>query len=102
MGSGDVAQLGERRLCKPEVAGSIPVVSIAPAGQGGPGRKKSLESSKIVVAGYKIGGKIAVFYSRRKAAFFDKSIGGYVGKRNPTESSPLISVEGLDILSAHL
>jgi len=25
-----------------------------------------------------------------------------VGKRNPTESSPLISVEGLDILSAHL
>jgi hypothetical protein len=25
---GDVAQLGERRLCKPEVAGSIPVVSI--------------------------------------------------------------------------
>ena len=26
--SGDVAQLGERRLCKPEVAGSIPVVSI--------------------------------------------------------------------------
>ena len=24
---GDVAQLGERRLCKPEVAGSIPVVS---------------------------------------------------------------------------
>ena len=27
-GFGDVAQLGERRLCKPEVAGSIPVVSI--------------------------------------------------------------------------
>ena len=27
-GSGDVAQLGERWLCKPEVAGSIPVVSI--------------------------------------------------------------------------
>jgi hypothetical protein len=26
-GSGDVAQLGERRLCKPEVAGSSPVVS---------------------------------------------------------------------------
>jgi hypothetical protein len=25
--NGDVAQLGERRLCKPEVAGSIPVVS---------------------------------------------------------------------------
>ena len=25
--SGDVAQLGERRLCKPEVAGSIPVFS---------------------------------------------------------------------------
>ena len=25
---GDVAQLGERRLCKPEVAGSTPVVSI--------------------------------------------------------------------------
>ena len=25
---GDVAQLGERRLCKPEVAGSSPVVSI--------------------------------------------------------------------------
>ncbi len=25
---GDVAQLGERWLCKPEVAGSIPVVSI--------------------------------------------------------------------------
>ena len=24
---GDVAQLGERRLCKPEVAGSSPVVS---------------------------------------------------------------------------
>ena len=27
VGSGDVAQLGERRLCKPEVAGSSPVVS---------------------------------------------------------------------------
>jgi hypothetical protein len=27
-GPGDVAQLGERRLCKPEVAGSSPVVSI--------------------------------------------------------------------------
>ena len=27
-GLGDVAQLGERWLCKPEVAGSIPVVSI--------------------------------------------------------------------------
>ena len=27
-GSGDVAQLGERRLCKPEVAGPSPVVSI--------------------------------------------------------------------------
>ncbi len=26
--AGDVAQLGERRLCKPEVAGSTPVVSI--------------------------------------------------------------------------
>ena len=26
--SGDVAQLGERRLCKPEVEGSIPFVSI--------------------------------------------------------------------------
>ena len=25
--NGDVAQLGERGLCKPEVAGSIPVVS---------------------------------------------------------------------------
>jgi hypothetical protein len=25
--SGDVAQLGERRLCKPEVVGSIPIVS---------------------------------------------------------------------------
>ena len=24
---GDVAQLGERRFCKPEVAGSIPVIS---------------------------------------------------------------------------
>jgi hypothetical protein len=28
IGFGDVAQLGERRLCKPEVAGPIPVVSI--------------------------------------------------------------------------
>ena len=28
LGPGDVAQLGERRLCKPEVAGSTPVVSI--------------------------------------------------------------------------
>ena len=27
-GFGDVAQLGERWLCKPEVAGSTPVVSI--------------------------------------------------------------------------
>jgi hypothetical protein len=27
-GAGDVAQLGERRLCKPEVEGSIPFVSI--------------------------------------------------------------------------
>ncbi len=27
-GSGDVAQLGERRLCKPEVVGSSPIVSI--------------------------------------------------------------------------
>jgi hypothetical protein len=26
--NGDVAQLGERRLCKPEVEGSIPFVSI--------------------------------------------------------------------------
>jgi hypothetical protein len=26
-GAGDVAQLGERRLCKPEVEGSIPFVS---------------------------------------------------------------------------
>ena len=25
---GDVAQLGERRLCKPEVVGSSPIVSI--------------------------------------------------------------------------
>ncbi len=25
--AGDVAQLGERWLCKPEVAGSIPVIS---------------------------------------------------------------------------
>ncbi len=25
--SGDVAQLGERGLCKPEVVGSIPIVS---------------------------------------------------------------------------
>ena len=25
---GDVAQLGERRLCKPEVVGSIPIISI--------------------------------------------------------------------------
>jgi hypothetical protein len=24
---GDIAQLGERRLCKPEVTGSIPVIS---------------------------------------------------------------------------
>jgi hypothetical protein len=56
----------------------------------------------FVVAPLRSGGKIAVFYSRRKAAFFDKSIGGYVGKRNPTESSPLISVGSLDILSAHL
>ena len=24
---GDVAQLGERRLCKPEVVGSIPIIS---------------------------------------------------------------------------
>ena len=24
---GDIAQLGERRLCKPEVAGSIPAIS---------------------------------------------------------------------------
>ena len=30
MGFGDVAQLGERWLCKPEVAGPIPVVSIKP------------------------------------------------------------------------
>jgi hypothetical protein len=75
---------------------------LPPQGRGADRRRKSFESSKIAVAGYKIGGKIAVFYSRRKAAFFDKSIGGYVGKRNPTESSPLISVEGLDILSAHL
>lgn len=29
---GDVAQLGERRLCKPEVAGSIPVVSMQVVG----------------------------------------------------------------------
>ena len=29
---GDVAQLGERRLCKPEVAGSTPVVSIVGPG----------------------------------------------------------------------
>ena len=29
-GFGDVAQLGERRLCKPEVEGSIPFVSIEP------------------------------------------------------------------------
>ena len=28
MRSGDVAQLGERRLCKPEVVGSSPIVSI--------------------------------------------------------------------------
>ena len=27
MSSGDVAQLGERRVCNAEVAGSIPVVS---------------------------------------------------------------------------
>ncbi len=27
-GPGDVAQLGERRLCKPEVVGSSPIVSI--------------------------------------------------------------------------
>jgi hypothetical protein len=34
---GDVAQLGERRLCKPEVAGSIPVVSTVPRSGAGPG-----------------------------------------------------------------
>ncbi len=34
---GDVAQLGERRLCKPEVAGSIPVVSTVPHAEAGPG-----------------------------------------------------------------
>jgi hypothetical protein len=28
MENGDVAQLGERRLCKPQVAGSSPVISI--------------------------------------------------------------------------
>ena len=28
--SGAVAQLGERRFCKPEVVGSIPISSIAP------------------------------------------------------------------------
>ena len=31
-GSGDVAQLGERRFCKPEVTGSNPVISIQPRG----------------------------------------------------------------------
>ena len=28
--TGDVAQLGERRLCKPEVDGSIPFISTMP------------------------------------------------------------------------
>jgi hypothetical protein len=56
--------LGERRLCKPEVAGSIPVVSIAPRATVGQGRKKSFKSSKFVVALLRSGVKIAVFYSR--------------------------------------
>ena len=42
---GDVAQLGERRLCKPEVAGSIPVISIL----------KSISSMSL---GAKMGSKV--------------------------------------------
>jgi hypothetical protein len=33
---GDVAQLGEHWLCKPEVAGSIPVISTSNGGRAGP------------------------------------------------------------------
>ena len=61
---GDVAQLGERRLCKPEVAGSIPVVSTVPRRGAGPGetlrigaatapgasRKKISENLRILIA----------------------------------------------------
>ena len=62
---GDVAQSGERRLCKPEVAGSIPVVSIDPAGiaeQGG--LEKFFESFSFVVAKLKTDSTIVLFYSR--------------------------------------
>jgi hypothetical protein len=53
----------------------LPVAAMVAAG-----RTKSFKSVHFSVAQYKIGCKIAVFYSRRRAAFFDKSICGYVGK----------------------
>jgi hypothetical protein len=63
--SGDVAQLGERRLCKPEVAGSIPVVSsgvcpdvgrgetlrIGAANRSRGRQEKFLRNPKILIAG---------------------------------------------------
>jgi hypothetical protein len=83
---GDVAQLGERRLCKPEVAGSTPVVSIirrrgqGELGKGGgmrqarrsaatcdKGRRYRAERTGFPdfgVASVECGSIIAAFYSR--------------------------------------
>ena len=41
---GDVAQLGERRLCKPEVAGSIPVISTSNVECGAEGLRCAAQS----------------------------------------------------------
>ena len=58
---GDVAQLGERRLCKPEVVGSSPIVSI--------------------FLSYKVFGFLALLNSTPKLyLFFDKSIYEYAVK----------------------
>ena len=90
---GDVAQLGERRLCKPEVAGSIPVVStVRRTGDGALGEAqdrggKSLRGNQEnffrIFANPDCKGKEATYntWLRRQGlpTIFDKSICGCVG-----------------------
>ena len=77
MGFGDVAQLGERRLCKPEVVGSSPIVSIAEAVRKGGQKKLGIFRVCCCKASTRpYNGRFSS--SRRAATIFDKFICGYV------------------------
>ena len=49
LAAGDVAQLGERGLCKPEVVGSIPIISTMVEGTGRRQNAKRLWRAKTAV-----------------------------------------------------